>query len=379
MASPDDVPCKRLRTSPFLSFRAGDIVDRLTGAHWVKEASLVELLHCAVDGRTREEFVAEGLDEATIACLLEERLLVEADEVWYLTNITHLELEVSAHCNWRCEFCPVSIDPKPKASMAMSLFAEILDKAIAHRSIQYVTFNSYNEPLLDVFFEDRVRLLAATRLKLQLHTNGSVLTEATIRLLADSKVLSFIMFNLPAVTRDAFKQVTGSPSLTRTLENLDAALSAGLPVALSIQGTDQELRARLPEFSKRYRAALESPWTRIGNTSDRAGVLTNRFGRHLRIVGRLRGCELPLNWLHIGVNGNCFVCCEDYYQRHEFGNIRDGTIEGILRSDAALKLRKAIFGDEDAPADFICRSCLVMQKSSQDYNDNCCDVARGSR
>jgi hypothetical protein len=285
----------------------------------------------------------------------------ETGEIWNQVRITHLEIETSAHCNWRCQFCPVSLDPKPKASMDMALFDQILQKALDHRTVRWVTFNSYNEPTLDAGFEERVQRLAQTPFRLRLHTNGSMLDARKIDLLARTQVLLFVLFNVPAVTPDAFRAVTGSATFARTLANLDAAIAAGLPVGLSIQGTRAELEQAVPQFVEKYHAILGSPWSRIGGTSDRAGLLTNRYARGVHLDGPLIGCDITQSWLHIGVHGDCFLCCEDYYQRYVFANIRDGSIAEVTNTPRARELRQQIYGVAEAPADFICRSCLVMQ------------------
>lgn len=283
-----------------------------------------------------------------------------------------VEIETSTHCNWRCVFCPVSIAPKPKRSMPIDLFQQIVDKAAAHPTVQFVTFNSYNEPTIDPGFAERVRRLAKTRLRLTLHTNGSGLDAAAIALLTTTRVASRIVFNLPALAEADFRALTGTSALARTVEAIDRAVAAGLPVGLSIQGTAQERRAHLPAIRERYGTLVEQCGpAEVGVvTSDRAGFLRNRYRRDVQASGPLRGCSMPLTWLHVGVNGDCFACCEDYRQQEIFGNIRDGSIDQLLRTPAAERLLRRVFGAEDAPEDFLCRRCWVMARTPAQRPDS---------
>jgi radical SAM protein with 4Fe4S-binding SPASM domain len=77
----------------------------------------------------------------------------------------------------------------------------------------------------------------------------------------------------------------------------------------------------------------------------------------------LYGCGKVLNWMYVGIEGDCFICHHDYYQREVYGNIKQGEINDILISEAAQLLRKRVFGVELAPNDFICRKCFEMDEN----------------
>jgi hypothetical protein len=92
-------------------------------------------------------------------------------------------------------------------------------------------------------------------------------------------------------------------------------------------------------------------------TADRAGALSGEYHQALRIEGGLTGCAWPVNHAYFSVTGDMFICCNDYYQREKFGNIRSGTVHEVMTSPAAVLLRRRVFGVADAPADYVCRSC----------------------
>ena len=56
------------------------------------------------------------------------------------------------------------------------------------------------------------------------------------------------------------------------------------------------------------------------------------------------------------------LCCEDYDERYVVGDLTKNTIGQVLASDEIAKLRRWIYGIEEAPADFICRNCVFARE-----------------
>jgi radical SAM protein with 4Fe4S-binding SPASM domain len=306
-----------------------------------------------------------------IEWLLERELLVDAGAVWDFT-VSRIEIETSTHCNWRCTFCPQSVDPKSISYMEPALFDDIVSKAERYGHIKVASIIAYNEPTLDKHFESRILRLADTAIKLQLHTNGSGLTEKKVDLLAETGVLSALYFNLPTIDPDEFVKLTGFKHLPQVIANIRYAIERGLPVDFSVQGLPSERERNYleiyrffgldPEHAGQCTCALCESTARI--TTDRAGLMDNEYFQSVNVgARRLNGCGSPLEYLYLSVHGDCYLCSEDYHQRWVFGRIQDGEIEKILRSEAAQEMLAWVFGVSDAPADFICRKCVVMRKS----------------
>lgn len=273
-------------------------------------------------------------------------------EYWLRTG----QIEITSHCNWRCNYCPVSQDPKPKATMSLSLFEEIVEKLSKVPTIKFITFHFYNEATLDKFFKDRIYILAKYGMKLSLASNGSALTEDKICLLKDTGVLHHLLINMPTLDGEKFREFTGSSSSYKfSIKNVDLAISMGLPITIAVNGTQEELSANLPALKEKYEplGAEVRPFL----TCDRAGSLKGKYNQGVAVKGRLRGCSWPLNHAHFSINGDMFICCNDYYQREIFGNIKDGSIAEIMESPAAIVLRRKVFGVDMAEEDFVCRSC----------------------
>ncbi|MFI0220357.1 radical SAM protein [Streptomyces lydicus] len=168
------------------------------------------------------------------------------------------EIEVTAHCNWGCRFCPVTTDPKPRRTMPMDLFEEVIEKLAAVGTIDYVTFQFFNEPTLDRHFTDRVEVLARYGMQLALYSNASALTQDKIDALKRHGVLRHLIVNLPSVDEAEFARLTGSRSYPHTVRNLKAAIDAELRVQIVVNGTGEDLACNLDVITRRYRGASSS-------------------------------------------------------------------------------------------------------------------------
>jgi len=97
---------------------------------------------------------------------------------------------------------------------------------------------------------------------------------------------------------------------------------------------------------------------------DRAGWLD--VGLKAATHGRpLAGCDnvgsRPLQHLHITPRGACILCCEDYDEKYVVGDLTKQSIDEVLRGDELAKMRRWVYGLEEAPADFMCRSCVFAR------------------
>ena len=77
---------------------------------------------------------------------------------------------------------------------------------------------------------------------------------------------------------------------------------------------------------------------------------------------RLRGCMVvgsrPLQHLHISPYGQCVLCSEDYDHHYVVGELGKHTLEEVLTGPELARLRRWVYGIEEAPDDFICRGCV---------------------
>lgn len=355
---------KSLQTSPFViitSDRNGgsrSFFSILTGKYYeINKKNLQILEYCKYPRKVSkllEQFEGKIIDE-----LASNKLLADPSTVWEQTNIEYMEIEISTMCNWKCEYCPYTFDPKPPKVMDMDVYNEIIDKAQRHPTLETIAFNAFNEPTLDPYFEDRIHKLAQTDLKLRLFTNGSNLDERKIKLIKDTNVIEKIKFNLPSIDRTEFNRLTGSKLFERTMTNIERAISEGFEVEIIVNGTKEEVEKNISEIEKRFKV-FDNVNVVHYITMDRAGLLKNKYAMNYYHKEELCGCSKIIKELNISVDGDFLICTMDYYQNDVFGNIKDGEISDILKSEKAQLIRKGVFGAETTPDDYICRKCWAI-------------------
>lgn len=322
---------------------------------WQTDPQILDMLTDCAQGPRRAARLAELFGADRLAAAVRRGWLQSPEELCREYLLVSGEIEVTAHCNWGCRFCPVATDPKPRKTMPMGLFEEAIGKLAEVPTLEYVTFQFFNEPTLDRHFTDRVRLLARYGLKLALYTNASALTEEKIESLRRYGVLRHLIVNLPSVHESEFAELTGSRSYRRTTWNLERAVRAGFDVQIIVNGVGERLVRNLEAVKRRYEPL--GVQVCASQTCDRAGELGAEYFQDVQVTGRLTGCGWPVHHANISVTGDLFLCCNDYYQREVFANIGDGSIDELMRSDAAVALRRKVFGVADSSADFLCRRC----------------------
>ena len=266
------------------------------------------------------------------------------------------QIEITSHCNWACKFCPVSIDPKPKSIMPMDIFSEIIKKASVHKSIRFVTFHFFNEPTLDPYFEERLKILKKYNMKLALFTNSSALVPKKIDALKNTGVVYTITINLPSLDKKEFNTLTQSKTYNQCIKNIEYLSKSKLLTKIVVNGKGKNSYKKAKKMKAKYAPLGIDVFH--ASTCDRAGILNDTpYGQNIYIGSKLSGCSWPLNHPYFAVNGDIFLCCNDYYQTERFGNINNGSLHEIMTSDAAINIRRKVFGIIDAPKNFICRRC----------------------
>lgn len=277
-----------------------------------------------------------------------------------------VSLETMTTCNQKCYFCPVSIAPRADYAMPDELFARLVGELTAFRgTLESVFLQSYNEPTLDRRFLDQCRTIMEAGLPVAVLSNGSGLTPAKTDALIAMGGLRYLCINLSTLDRDRYIHDRGADHLQVVLRNLDYLKDKPLAAQMNIVvlGTGNDTHAA--DFAAIQERFADS---RFGVEQhvvmDRAGWLD--VGLKAASNGkRLAGCDnvgsRPIQHLHITPHGKCVLCCEDYDENYVVGDLTNSTIAEVLEGDELAKMRRWVYGVEDAPADFMCRSCVFAR------------------
>lgn len=292
--------------------------------------------------------------------LIKKRYILPASNVWKQHNALKVEIETTELCNYKCTYCPRSYDVIKTRIMSLSMFKKILNEVAKYKSIQYITLHGYGEPTVDPLFDERILLIKQYNLKLALYTNGSHLNEKRLKLLKKCNNVYHIVLNFPSANKNEFQHITKYENYDEVVANIQTAIHMDFNVKICVQGTENEQRNRIVEIKKLF-PHIEI----ITNTiHDRAGALPNKYNQHIDIRNLyLSGCWCILNDVHISVSGQCYMCLEDYYKKYILGDITRQSIAEILESSEAVINRKRIWGAVEAPANYLCRNCIMMKNA----------------
>lgn len=347
----------RLRASPFLHTGMDRIYNPLTDETLRPGDLGYEALGRILGG------AMETVTEAERRRLAERGwLLPEEEDPSRRFRLKHVSLEAHTVCNQACYFCPVSVAPREDYFMPTELYERIVGELSAYRdTIEAVFMINYNEPTADRRFVDQVRTIKAAGLPPAVLTNGSGLTPDRIDALAEMGGLRFLSINLSTLDRDRYKRDRGGDHLELVLRNLDYAKDK--PVAqemdIVVLGTGNEDHRRdFAEISERFAGSRFR--VKLFEVMDRAGYLQiglKPSGRHRRLAGCDNLGSRPLQHLHITPRGQCVLCCEDYDEYHVVGDLSRESVQDVLTGPELARMRRWIYGLEEAPDNFICRNC----------------------
>ncbi len=345
---------------PFLHMGDGKVYNPLTDRSLSRGEPGYDAFEALLAGRVS----ADALRDEDRRLLRDSGWLVlEQDNLTRRYRLKYVSLETHTICNQACYFCPVSIDPRKAYFMPTELFERLVQELTAYRdTLEGVFLMSYNEPTVDKRFVDQCRTLLEAGLAAAVNSNASGLTPAKVDALVEAGALRYLSINLSTVDGEKYRRDRGRPHLDRVLANLDYAKDR--PVAeemvVMVLGTGDE--QHLSDYEKICRRFTGSRFkVKMEQIMDRAGHLDVGLKPTLKNP-QLCGCEnvgsRPLQHLHITPHGKCVLCCQDYDEKYEVGDLNESTIEEVLTGDRVATLRRWAYGLEGAPADFICNGCI---------------------
>jgi pyruvate-formate lyase-activating enzyme len=340
-----------LKTNPYLHIDEARIYNPLTDAALVAGEPQYEALR---------RFLREGVADDSL--LRDGWVIPEGEDLSRRHLLKIVSLELMTTCNQKCYFCPVSIAPREDETMPVEMFESIVTQLDAYRgTLEGVFLQSYNEPTIDRRFVDHCRTLFSADLPVAVLSNGSGLTPAKVDALMAAGQLRYLCINLSTLDRDRYAHDRGEDHLGVVLRNLDylkdKPLAADMRMVVLGQ-LDDVHRADYEAIRERFAGSRFR--VELHHATNRAGWL--EVGMKTEPKKNLAGCDLmgsrPLQHLHITPAGQCVLCCQDYDENYVVGDLNGSTIADVLEGEGMSRMRKWAYGVEEAPDDFICRTCV---------------------
>lgn len=262
-------------------------------------------------------------------------------------------IETSTFCNLNCWFCQnAHFERAPLEVMSMELYAKALSQlsaAYTKAEISWIGHASYNEPMADPHFIERLHVLSNAGYTYNNFTNGTMFTEKMVDALADPALrLGPTQINFPGATEGYYKHMVGDKktSVRRGIEGIHR-LADRIPIQhqLNVHGL---LRA---EHRKQVKL-LRKEFARHKNVTVHKDIIVDWAGRidmpHMEKYnhgGKVCGClNDKLDNVFISVSGDVYFCCFDYYKTQAYGNINETPLAELAaaREAAFPKMFKSI-------------------------------------
>lgn len=314
--------------------------------------------------RLQEDRSSTDLGIAAMRAALRDRDPGDVDpaELSRHYRLRFVSLEANTVCNHACWFCPVSTHPREEHTMSEELYGRIIGQLVPHReTIDAVFMNNYNEPTVDRGFLSRVEMIKDAGLPPAILSNGSGMTPPRARAVAEAGGVRHLAINLHTLDPQRFADERGVTHLDLVVKNIDAM--AELPMAESM------VIVVLGRGDAEHQADVEAIRERFGGerfevnghvVDDRAGNVGTGHEPPPPIA-QLRGCShlgsRPIEHIHITAHGKAVLCCEDYFETQVVGDLNTETVDEVMAGDALALRRRWTYGLQEAPDDYICRSC----------------------
>lgn len=305
--------------------------------------------------------------------LVETRWLLTQDaepDTWHYLRF--VSIETQSACNQACDFCPVSVAPRAPRQMSQELFDRIIVQlACSGEPIEAVFLNGYNEPTLDRRLADLVRTIREQGLRSALLTNATGLVPRVADELVAVGGVSYLSVNLSSLDAERYRAERRVDHLARVLENLDyareLAIAEEMNIAVLGDGGPRH-RQDVEEIAQRFQGSRFQ--IRMFKTNDRAGHPGLRVDGATVYEGRLAGCEQmgsrPIQHLHVDAWGRCVLCCQDYRGEVVLGDLGRQGLEEVLGGPEFARARRLVYGLDEAPSGFLCRSCAFARRADDD-------------
>jgi len=234
--------------------------------------------------------------------------------------LTSIAIEINSHCNRRCVYCPNHTYQREISFLDEGLYYKIIDELKEMHFKGGLTFNGFNEPLLDKrlvsFIEYARKCLPLSYI--YLNTNGD-----------------FLDFPL-------WKKLRVAGLDHATVSQYEGKVNSNVQNLLS--NLEEEEKKLI--FVKIFDVSMVCNRAGSVEVEDKVKLPVKEF------------CVQPFYQLQINYKGKALLCCDDYLGSIEMGDIHYQKITDIWKSGKFQAYRRKLIFKDRASLD-LCKKCNV--------------------
>jgi len=257
-----------------------------------------------------------------------------------------LWIEPTNRCNLACSVCPQASAPSmATGNMTLDLFRAVVDEASG--AVHDITLHHRGEPLLHPELPDMIEYAKRRRLRIRLHTNGTLLRVGRVAGLLDGGV-DFLSVS--------FRDRDDAIENTRRLLAMKQARGLRTPFVQVELLDSTPQAAQVKESLEREFRSLPLDRIVLKKTHNWAGSGPGNGAVRLRTP-----CLFPWSALVVLWNGDVTPCPQDFHGELVLGNVNRESLAAIWKGAALERLRQALRQRRFSALD-PCRRCDMLAR-----------------
>ena len=323
--------------------------------------------------------------------------------------ITSVFFEITNQCNFHCKFCPSDDQKRLLGYMDLDLVKQLYEETANKNLASVVYLHLMGEPTLHPKLIEILKFGSLKNVKTNLTTNISTLGSKNISKILDSLYGTITashmtpteetyhirgaigvtwekyISNLRSLVREYMKRLAEG-NTTKNDIDIRVMVTQNTASNVSIIETSKEAGVILKEWNI-FVAEVEhelgmTPFARKdhnaadlvrGNNHSSTSYLLQQGIRltfwkaftfantrvnddvNLKPTKKSSYCSHPFTDVGVLWNGDVTLCCLDHDGQLKVGNVKESSIEAVIQSDKAQKLRASMLGEYPLPS--ICQTC----------------------
>lgn len=295
-----------------------------------------------------------------------EYLLGELSDMNYIPPFPKvLRIEPASACNFKCVHCPTGLGMNPDVGlMSLDDFNKIFEN-IKNRHFRVISMFFGGESFLNKNFFEMARKLRPLTDRIELNSNGSLLSEKLIDRILAENIIDRISFSIDGTSAEENNKIRIGANFEKISGNIKKLIIARNKLGLKkprifiantqIPETVSDVgEIRVPEFLLNAFKEVESDisyectysliWAGMA-IQPGSNKPNNNF------------CDHAVNTITIRANGDVVPCCYDITTMMPMGNALKQSLEDIWQSKKFAGLRKGI-AEFKPPR--LCHGCEVL-------------------
>jgi len=230
--------------------------------------------------------------------------LISTKEKIEKPTLTALAIEINSACNRRCPWCPNNGNNRDIAFLDKNLFYKVIDELKGMKFKGKITFNHFNEPLLDKRLLEFIAYIRKSipSSHIYLNTNGDLLT------------------------MDLWKRLRKAGLDYANISQYDGKIN-------------NNVKDILNNLYPKERKCFDVIIFNTKNICNRAG-LVNINGKLKKPLKRY--CSRLFYQLCINYKGKVVLCCNDYHGEVEIGDASRDSIKSLWESSTFVEYRRKL-------------------------------------